>query len=298
MKQKAYGTALLIGSTVLWGSSFAVRKMGMEQIGPLMQNAARFFVAFCFMGLVILLQHFLNRRKGIVRQEKLPIKLQLKNGIIIGTVFATGSAFQQIGLLTIDAGKTGFITSVYTVLVPVISCLFFKTEIEKKIWIGMMMSLVGLFFITGGGMHFETGYLILLAGSVLFALHIILIGKYVHSANPLILAFAQLAAGAVINFVMAIIMQESIHFPMIRDSLAVILYTGIFSLGIANVLQFISQKMISPSVAAIICSFESVFSLVFGIVLLGEHVTVIQSFGALLIFSAALVSQMKERVYK
>lgn len=298
MKQKVYGTALLIGSTILWGSSFAVRKMGMEQIGPLMQNAARFFVAFCFMGFVIFLQYFLDRYKEIVRQEKVPIKLQIKNGLIIGTAFAAGSALQQIGLLTVDAGKTGFITSVYTVLVPVISFLFFKAEIEKKIWIGMVMSLVGLFFITGGRMHFETGYLILLAGSVLFALHIILIGKYVHNANPLILALAQLAAGTVINFMMAIIMQENIRFQMIQDGLAVILYTGIFSLGIANVLQFVSQKMISASVAAIICSFESVFGLVFGIVLLGEHVTVIQSFGALLIFSAAIVSQMEKRVCK
>lgn len=293
MKKKIYGTLLLIGSTVLWGSSFAVRKIGMDQIGPLMQNAARFFAAFCFMLILIACQAILKKKRGEIKKETVPVKLQVKYGIIIGSAFAAGSVFQQLGLMTVEAGKVGFITSIYTVLVPIISFLFFKAKIRKQVWIGMLMSFIGLLCITRGGIGFEIGYLILLSGSVLFALHIILIGRYVHDANPLILATAQLAAGAVINLIMAVALQEEFQLYMLKDGLVTILYTGVFSLGIANGLQFVGQKLIQPSVAAIVCSFESIFGLLFGMILLGESMTAMQIVGSLMIFGAAIVSQIE-----
>lgn len=294
MKHRVYGTLILLLATVLWGSSYAVRKMAMSEIGPLMQNAARFFAAFCFMAIVLFCYRKWQKRKNPAGQEKeIPVRVQIKYGAIIGLTFGLGTIFQQLGLMTVDAGKVGFVTSLYTVLVPVLSFLFFRQKIRKQVWMGMLLSLIGLFLITSGGLGFGTGYFILLLGSVMFAMQIILIGRFIKDANPLILVTVQLVIGTIVNLALALIIREEFAFSMLSAAMLPILYTGIFSLGIANVCHFISQKMLPPSVAAIVCSFESVFGLVFGVILLGEHMTMPQLAGCLAILTAVIVSQME-----
>ena len=295
-KSSILGTCLILLAALLWGSSFAVRKMGMDEIGPLMQNAARFFVAFLFMLAVLWIKNsrrsYNIERTGEGRTDNVPsVRTQILRGIIIGSSFAIAAMLQQLGLNLAAAGQTGFITSMYTVLVPVISCVFLKEKMTGWIVAAMICSVGGLYFITGGISGISLGIIILFGGSIFYALQIILIDRLIHGTDPVLLVTVQVAMGTLINLAAAILTREPFEWHMLIDGGPVILYAGIMSLGVANLCQFAGQQWVSPQTAAIGCSFESVFGLLFGILLLGERFTLLQLIGCALIFASLLLSQ-------
>jgi drug/metabolite transporter (DMT)-like permease len=149
--------------------------------------------------------------------------------------------------------------------------------------------------VTGGNFSVHGGTMILFCGSIMYAVQIILIGKYIDRSDPLILVTVQVAVGTMVNLLMALITREQFQCTMLWNGMPVILYTGVFSLGVANLCQFAGQKKIPPSVTAIACSFESVFGLIFGMILLNEHMTILKLIGCLLIFAAVILSQCKDK---
>ena len=194
-----------------------MRKMGMSDIGPLMQNAMRFFAAFCFMIAVLTIRRIACRSNP--NKNRLPVIRQIKFGIIIGAAFGTAAMLQQLGLMTVSAGEVGFITSLYTVLVPLIMWIFFREKIKPQVWIGMAISFLGLIFVTNGGMGFEPGFIILFMGSIMYAVQIILIGRYIKEADPLILVTIQVMMGVVVNLAMAVLLRETFEFSMVKEAI-------------------------------------------------------------------------------
>lgn len=289
---KLTGVLLIVAATVLWGSSFAVRKMAMADIGPLMFNTVRFLAAFIFM-LIIFLIHRKHEAKEYEGDISVDIKSQIKKGIIIGMLYAVGSVFQQMGLNLVTAGETGFITSLYTVMVPLLARFIFKTKLQPVIWFAVAFSDVGLYFVTDGGVSVNGGTFLLMAGSFCFALQIIAISKFIQGNDPLLLVTVQLGIGVAVNFVMAVIAGEPFELNMISKAIIPILYTGVMSLGVANFCQFAGQRKVTPTVAAIVCSFESVFGLLFGILLLNETMTIMKLAGCIFILTAVIMSQIK-----
>lgn len=282
------GTLYIIIAAALWGSSFAVRKIGMESIGPLMMNATRFFLAFAFLLIITLLRMRFNDECRLSRDD---IKKQIKAGIIIGIPYAFNVIFQQIGLNTVSAGETGFITSLYTVMVPILGWIIFKTRVRTINWIAILLSGVGLYLVTNGGVSFNFGMVMLFIGASCAAIQILLIGRYIDNNDPFILVTVQVGVGVIINLIMAVIMQEPFEPSMIRESLWPIVYSGLLSVGIANLCQFLGQRKVSPTTTAIACSFESVFGLIFGILLLGETMTFMKLCGCIVIFTTVVMVQ-------
>lgn len=292
-KSTAYrmiGVFLIIAATVLWGSSFAVRKAAMTDIGPLMFNALRFFAAFVFMMIVFFVRKLFA---GGGKQVNTAFGKQIKAGIIIGMLYGMGSVFQQLGLNLVSAGETGFVTSLYSVMVPVLARILFKTKIRPVVWVAVVFSGTGLYFVTGGGVAANSGMLILLMCAFCFALQIIAIAKFIEANDALLLVIVQLGIGAAVNLIMAVIAAEPFEINMVYEAAAPVLYTGIMSLGVANFCQFAGQSRVSPTVAAIICSFESVFGLLFGIILLDEKMTGMKLTGCVFILAAVILSQLK-----
>ncbi len=292
-KSTAYrmiGVFLIIAATVLWGSSFAVRKAAMTDIGPLMFNSMRFFAAFVFMLVVFFVRKMFA---GGDEQVNTPFGKQIKAGIIIGMLDGVGTVFQQLGLSLVSAGETGFVTSLYSVMVPVLARILFKTKIRPVVWTAVAFSGIGLYLVTGGGVTANSGMLILLAGSFCFALQIIAISKFIEGSDALLLVIVQMGVGAAVSLAMAVIAAEPFEINMVYEAAVPILYTGIMSLGVANFCQFAGQRRVSPTVAAIICSFESVFGLLFGIILLGESMTGMKLTGCVFILAAVLLSQLR-----
>lgn len=282
------GTLYIVLAAALWGSSFAVRKIGMQSIGPLMMNACRFFLAFVFMFIVVTIKIYTGKDDRPCSAE---IKKQIKAGIIIGVPYAFNVVFQQIGLNTVSAGETGFITSLYTVMVPVIGWLVFKTKVRVINWIAILLSGIGLYLVTNGGVSFNFGMVMLFIGAICAAVQILLIGKYIDNNDPAILVTVQIGVGTIINLIMAVIMRESFQVHMIQESLWPIVYSGLASVGVANFCQFLGQKKVSPTTTAIACSLESVFGLLFGILLLGETMTIMKLCGCIVIFATVVMVQ-------
>lgn len=282
------GTFYILLAAFLWGSSFAVRKIGMENIGPLMMNTVRFLLAFIFMiAIVLIRRRFVSVRKASVKE----MESQIKTGIIIGIPYAFNVVLQQIGLNTVSAGETGFITSLYTVMVPILGWLILKQRIRPVNLIAIILSAVGLYFVTNGGLSFNFGMVILFAGSVCAAIQILLIGKYIGSNDPFILTTVQIGVGTLINMIMAIVTKETFSPHMVKAAIGPIVYSGVASIGVANLCQFLGQRKVSPTVTAVACSFESVFGLLFGVLLLGETITLMKACGCALIFITVILVQ-------
>lgn len=288
LKSKLAGTMVLLVTAMLWGSSFSVRKIAMEHIGPLAQNAARCFYA----GLFTLSAAFVYRKfiKKPDPDEEL-IGKQIKAGFIVGSCYGLASVFQQTGLMMVQSGKVGFITAMYTVLVPIFLFLIFREKIRGQVRVGMVLSFAELYCVTSGSFGFEWGYLLLFIESILFAFQIIVAGKFVHKNDPVVLITVQCFLGFLYSVIAAMIVHEPFAWHMIGDAFWPTVYTGIVCLGVANAMQFIGQKMVPSAVAATICSFESVFGLMFGIIVLHERMTGLQLFGCFLLFAAVIISQ-------
>lgn len=284
------GVFLIVAATVLWGSSFAVRKAAMADIGPLMFNAMRFFAAFIFMLIVFFVRRIFTGRD---KQVNTAFGKQIKAGMIIGMLYGMGSVFQQLGLTLVSAGETGFVTSLYSVMVPVLARILFKTKIRPAVWVAVVFSGIGLYFVTGGGIAAGSGMLILLMCAFCFALQIIAIAKFIEANDALLLVIVQLGIGVAVNLIMAVIAAEPFEINMVYEAAAPVLYTGIMSLGVANFCQFAGQSRVTPTAAAIICSFESVFGLLFGIILLDEKLTGMKLTGCVFILAAVILSQLK-----
>lgn len=282
------GTLYIVLAAALWGSSFAVRKIGMESIGPLMMNTFRFFLAFLFMFAVALIKMYTKKDD---RPDGTEIRRQVKVGIIIGVPYAFNVVFQQIGLNTVSAGETGFITSLYTVMVPILGWLVFKTRVRIINWVAIILSGIGLYLVTNGGVSFNFGMVMLFIGAICAAIQILLIGKYIDNNDPVILVTVQIGVGTLINLFMAIIMREPFEVYMLQESIWPIVYSGLVSVGIANFCQFLGQQKVSPATTAIACSLESVFGLIFGILLLGETMSTMKLCGCIVIFATVIMIQ-------
>lgn len=288
-KNNLIGSGFIMLAALLWGSGMAVRKLGIRSMEPLTQNAFRFLAALIFILIVLYFRH----TTGKTEIHKLFLKEQIIAGIPIGLVYALGAMFQQMGLVTMTAGETGFLTSLYTILVPLMMRILFHEKVKMQIWVAACFSLMGLYLISDGfNLIAEPGILFILAGTAMYGIQIILIDRKVKDNDPFILVTVELAMGLAVNIIMAMLMGESTTVDIIIVSLPTILYTGVISLGVANLSQFVGQQRANPSIVAILCSFESLFAMLFGIVLLRETFTVRKIAGCSMFFVAVIISQV------
>lgn len=259
---------------------------------------------------VYLLTLILNRKKGenqeVSHADKLaesqetglskPLSYQIAGGVACGIVFALGSICQQWGLYLTTAGKTGFITTLYTIFVPLISWLFLKKKVKKQIWIGAILAVIGLFFISAGsGFRLSMGDTVVFIGAIFFAMQIILTGHFVQYTSVLFLNMVQLATAATISLIFSFLFEEGNSLNGMLEAAGIILYAGVVCIGIAYVCQGIGLKKASPSVAAIILSFESVFGAIFGALILQERMSGYQLLGSGLIFAAIMIAQYERK---
>jgi drug/metabolite transporter (DMT)-like permease len=222
---------------------------------------------------------------------------KLKNAalasIVAGTVLFIASALQQFGIeITQSAGKSGFITGLYTVLVPVISFVIYRQKKNIGVWLGAIVAVIGLFLLSiNESLAFGVGDLVLLIGAFFWAAHILVIDRFVNNISPLCFSMMQFAVCAALNLIAAFAFEE-ITMTAIENALGPLLYGGLCSVGIAYTLQTIGQKSADPAFAAIIFSTESVFSAIGGALILNEKMLPRGYLGCLLIFNGVIVSQI------
>ncbi len=212
-------------------------------------------------------------------------------GLIAGAVLVFGASLQQVGLVSTTAGKAGFITGLYVVLVP-LSGLLWGQRTGWSAWAGAVLCVVGLFFLSvTSAFTVERGDLFVLAGSFFWAAHVQVVGWLSPRTDPVRLAcvqFAVCSAGSAGGALLA----ERVSASAVLAAAGPILYGGILSVGIAYTLQVVAQRRAPPAHAAILLSLESVFAAVGGSVLLGERLGARGALGCALMFGGMIVSQV------
>ncbi len=276
---------LLLLTACIWGFGFIPQLIAMHHMGPYFFNAVRFL-----RGALSLLPICWILRKKKVKAEGGGKQFWIFGGII-GCVLFCGAAFQQVGLQFTTAGKAGFITGLYLVLVPIIG-FFLRQRIGPLTVLGAVLATVGLYFLSvKEGFAIGKGDALMLLGALFWAVHVQVVGYASKKVDPLSLALVQYVICATLNFIVAFSVEEVALQPIVAAS-GPILYCGIISVGIAYTLQIVAQKHVEPSRAAIIMSLEAVFALYGGWLMLGENLTQRELSGCTLMFAGMLLSQL------
>ena len=216
----------------------------------------------------------------------------LNAGLITGMVLFAGASLQQVGMVYTTAGNGGFITSLYVIIVPVLG-LFWRHKISKLTWIGGLLAVLGLYFLSvTEGFTLALGDALVLASAFFWAGHVLLIGHYSKRIDVLILATLQFAVVAVLSLVISFF-YENTNWENVQAAAIPILYGGLMSVGVAYTLQIIAQQKARPAHAAIILGLESLFAAIGGILILSEPLSLRIGIGGILMLTGVIVSQLK-----
>lgn len=287
------GAILLIITAIIWGTSFVTQKLGMNYVEPLTFGASRFLLGAVILIPVILIFDRINNENLDEKKETIYNNKDLIiGGILCGTSLFLGAWFQQWGIVYTTAGKAGFITALYIVLVPVLG-LFLHKKISKVVWFGVAISTVGLYLLCiKEGFIIQKGDAIVLTGTIFWAAQILVVDAYVDKTDGLKLSFVQFLTAGIFSAITALIFET----PKLETIIACrgpILYTAIMVVGVAYTLQIIGQKSTDPTIAAIILSMESLFAVISGAIFLAETMTMREIIGCVLMLIAVVITQIK-----
>ena len=284
-------------TAMIWGSSFVTQSISAVHIGCFSFGALRALPATVFLFLLVCVMRRLQPREKYSAAQK---KMLLRAGLICGTLLTAAISFQQFGLSYTSAGKAGFISALYIVLVPVFS-IFFGKKPGGRVWIFVAVAVAGLYLLCvngSGEMSFSGGDLSVLLCTVVFAFQIIAVDHYAGKVDGVELSCVQFAVMTVLSAACALLAGEQTTMEAVKTCLPYILYTGIFSSGIAYTLQIIAQKEGDPTVVSLLLSLESVFAVVSGAIFLHERMSAQEYLGCALMLVAVLLSQLPEKSAK
>lgn len=291
--KKFSGEGVLFLTAIIWGSGFVAQRKAMDGMQPFAFIALRFL-----MGALVLLPILLIRKKQNQKdQDKDQVsqnffKDKILPCLLTGLFLFGGTSLQQLGIVTTSAAKSGFLTSLYLVLVP-IAGLFFGKKLNRWVWLGVVMAFVGIYFLSVGmDLSIHTGDILLLLGSLFWVFQILTLDHYSTKMDGLSLAFGEFLTTAALALIASLIFESD---PMIKDPSAwlPLLYSGVVVVGIAFTLQVYGQSKVDPALASLIMGLEAVFALIAGMIFLGERLTGRELLGSGLMLAAVILVQLK-----
>lgn len=279
-------TAMLFLTALIWGCAFTAQSSAMDHIGPWTFTCIRNLIAA---GALYLLIPFLDKARGIKTGT---VPMPVKPGMICGTVLCAASMFQQTGILYTTAGKAGFLTALYIVIVPLLSA-FSGRKPGKRMILAVLLALAGLYFLSfRGDFSFAKGDLYLVICAFLFAVHILVIDHF-HQADGVRMSCIQFLTAGVLCLI-PMMMLEKPDIRSLTDAWIPILYAGLISSGAGYTLQILGQKDYDPSAAGLILSFEAVFAALSGFVILRERLSPAEIAGCILMMAAVITAQTNQ----
>ena len=288
--QTVKSNALLLITAAIWGFAFVAQRVGMEYLGPFTFNAARF--ALGTLSLLPLL--FISRDERPASENILPrpsLKLVVCGGFAAGFMLFMGMSLQQVGLVYTTAGKAGFITSLYVVIVPILA-LFWKQSTNSGTWIGAVLAAIGLYFLSvTERFTVEFGDLLEFFCAFFWAGQVLIIGWLSPKIQSVKLAFTQFVVCTALSLLVAVVVED-ISWDALVLATWPILYGGIFSSGVAFTFQIMAQRHTHPAHASIIMSMEAVFAAIGGWLILNEILSMRGLLGCGLMLGGMLFSQL------
>ena len=289
---------VLLLTAFIWGVAFVAQSVGGDAVGCFTFNGVRSLIGAAVLLPVIA---FLDKQKKKELGEdqflaqKGDKKTLILGGISCGLMLCIASNFQQFGISFTTVGKAGFITAMYILIVPILG-LFMKKKVGMKVWLGVILATVGLYMLcmTSESFSLSKGDLLVLVCAGFFSLHILIIDYFSPKVDGVRLSCIQFFVCGLISTVIAFIFENP-NVGAILSGWLPILYAGVMSCGVAYTLQIIGQKNMDPTVASLILSLESVFSVLAGWVLLNQKLSMRELFGCVLMFLAIILAQLPER---
>jgi drug/metabolite transporter (DMT)-like permease len=215
----------------------------------------------------------------------------LSGAVLAGLALFGGSTFQQIGIIYTTAGKAGFITGLYVILVPILGAIWGQ-KIGIGTWLGAILAVVGLYLLTVSGLFaINLGDGLVLICAFFWAIHVHIIGYFSPRVDTIKLAFLQFAICAILSLIIALIIETNTMEAILKAAIP-ILYAGLMSVGIAYTLQVVAQRYVPPSHAAIILSLEAVFAVIGGWLILGEMLSLRGFLGCALMLAGMIASHI------
>lgn len=296
MSKKMRGNLMLLFTAFIWGASFVAQISGTKEIGVFTFNFSRNIVAGFF--LLILIQLWPYIMKNPMEKETEEIKKStMIGGIACGIVLTVAMSFQQLGLSGANAttaGKAGFITALYIVLVP-LTGIFIGKKISIKVWSCVFLATIGLYLLSiKQGFSIQIGDLMVLASAFFYALHILIIDYFSPKANGVKLSMIQFFVVAFLSGTVMLLAEE-IVWNNILSSIIPILYAGMISSGVGYTFQIIAQEDTDPTMASLILSLESVFAVLAGAMILGERLSLREALGCVIMLVAIMLAQTPSR---
>lgn len=284
---------MLLLTAFIWGTAFVAQSVGMDYLGPFTFNGVRSLIGGVALLPCIWLLRMLNKKEDEqkVQREK---KNLIQGGIACGLLLFAASSLQQIGIQYTSAGKSGFITAFYIVIVPVLG-IFLHKKIGWKVWIAVLLALAGLYFLCiTEKFTIGKGDILIFLCALVFSLHIMVIDYFSPKVDGVKMSCIQFFVCGIVSIPFMFVLET----PNVTDIVAgwmPLLYAGVLSCGVAYTLQIIGQKNVNPAIASLILSLESCFSVLAGWAVLGEHLSARESVGCILMFVAIILAQLPDK---
>ncbi len=285
---------MLLLTAFIWGTAFVAQSMGMDYLGPFTFNGVRSIIGgIALLPCIVLLQKI----NGKLEKTQENTKNLLVGGVSCGFLLFAASSLQQIGIQYTTAGKAGFITAFYIVIVPVLG-IFLKKKIGWKVWLAVAIALVGLYFLCiTEKFTIGKGDIFIFLCALIFSVHILVVDYFSPKVDGVKMSCIQFFVCGIISLPFMFVL-ETPKIDALLDGAFPLLYAGVLSCGVAYTLQIVGQKNVNPAVASLILSLESCFSVLAGWLVLKESLSVRESVGCLLMFAAIILAQLPEKKEK
>jgi len=305
-KKNLFGNFLLLLTAIIWGSAFVAQRSGLDTMGPVTFNGIRSFI-----GAAALLTFLLIRAAATKKKLRIT-KKELIYGAICGAILFFASTTQQMGLATVSAGRAGFLTALYIVLVPIIRAVGGK-KLRPCVIFAVTLAMLGLIMLSAAEADmpdsgfslaalfagFSFGDVLVIISAFCYSFHIIAVDRFAVDTDSPTLSCIQFAVCGLISLPIFSIFENMPDAAAIAGGWVELVYAGVMSSGVAYTLQIAGQKLSpNPTVAAVLMSTESVFAVIFGMLILRESHSAIEYLGCALVFAAVILAQLPERKTK
>ena len=292
--KKLIGSSSMIIATVLWGVAFSAQSTGMKFVEPMLFTALRSLVGvIALIAVIMAIDLFREKRFSLWGSAGTAAERRelVAGGIYCGIVIAAASVCQQSGLKYTTAGKTGFLTALYIVIVPVLG-IFFKRKTSPLLCVAVALSLFGSYLLCGGVGSIGKGEWFVIACAFIYSIHIMVIDRYAAKCDCVRLSCIQFMVATVLAASASLLVEEPWTAENIRLSMPFWIFCGIGSSAIAFTLQMIAQKYLHPVTATLLMSLESVFAVLGGWIFLKEILSPRELAGCAIIFAAVIITQI------
>ena len=286
-------TIFPILAAFIWGTAFAFQSMCTDYIPPMTFNALRGLIASITLFVIYIV--YKKARVRVGTPEKINKRKLIWGSVSCGIFLSLATNMQQLGMGGTSAGKAGFITALYIVIVPILG-LFLKKRFGLKVWISVLIATVGLYFLCmTEKLTISPSDFYVLICAVFFSVHILVIDAFTKDVPGILLSLGQFIVVTLISGIGMIFFESPTADGIIKCILPT-LYVGVFSSGVAYTLQIISMKGANPTTVSLLLSLESVFSVLGGAVILSEVLSCREYVGCVLMFVAVILSQLPEKI--